>query len=241
MTVAPSNDGFIAQYSNPPLCGGTTNECVLSGYKYDDEKNPLSDWEIGIGTAGQCTSGDAWADTIESFDQGLRKNGSAVLANRSNEEEALDEAETTGSAFDASVTPGTFVSLGFGGEIVLEFENLIVDGIGNDLQIYEVTGGTSYPDEKAKIEISQDGTMWHTVAASITRDAALDIEGILPWARFVRVTDISNPDLFAAEDDGFDLDAVKAINCGEALELDMTETDDNGFYCFADVPEEDHR
>ena len=51
--------------------------------------------------------------------------------------------------------------------------------------------------------------------ACATRDAVIDIESAgIPYARFVRLTDISNVALFANDADGYDLDAVEALHCG---------------------------
>jgi hypothetical protein len=122
------------------------------------------------------------------------------------------------------VVPNSFFSLGFnsnvnatsGGSIVVEFgSGYIVDGPGNDIRAWEVTGGSSYPTEKIKIEVSQDGSEWVLVTSSADRDAEADLASSgLTWAKYVRITDVSSRALFEDTADGYDLDAVSALNCG---------------------------
>jgi predicted ribosomally synthesized peptide with SipW-like signal peptide len=161
-----------------------------------------------------CNNGEwdcePWADFIVSESQGKRRNGTAVLLERSDVGSALGAAETAGADSDPSPQPWTFYSLGFGGTAVIKFDNLIMNGTGPDLKVFEVTGGT-YPDETAEISASQDGTTW-TVLGTATRDEELDL-GALPWAKYVKVKDTSNVALFESTADGFDLDAIKASHC----------------------------
>ncbi len=167
----------------------------------------------------------AYADSVVSSSQGVRKNNTAVLANRSNTASVLGAPQSSGLASDPAVPAGSFFSLGFknsgatdGGSIIVEFtDNVIVDGPGNDLQVWEVTGGT-YPDEFVKVEVSQDGVSWFTAAASLSRDAQADLAGSgLAWAKFIRLTDVTPIGPFEAEADAYDLDAFSALNCGVPL------------------------
>jgi hypothetical protein len=99
--------------------------------------------------------------------------------------------------------------------LVLNFDNnLIVDGPGADVRVYEVTGGV-YPDEHIKVEVSQNGTTWVTVVADGVRDINADLSGSgLAWAKYVRVTDLNLPANFSdSVADGYDVDAVEALNC----------------------------
>lgn len=172
-------------------------------------------------TTRACAVGEEFADAVVSFSQGVRKNGTAVLPDRSDPTDALYAPQSDGTPFDNPTIAGSFVSLGFAGaqaglrQIVLSFDdNVIVDGSGDDLKVWEVTGGTSYPDEHVMIEVSQNGTDWFVVAPDVTRDATVDL-GVsgLAWARFVRLTDVTNPAAFEAAADAYDLDAVSALNC----------------------------
>ena len=166
------------------------------------------------------TTCDPWAVEVESFTQGDRRDGSDVLAERSDPTLALGPAQTTGVQNDSS--PTGFVSLGFGGEIVLKFPNGIDDGPGDDIRIYEATGGSNYPVESLLVEVSGDGVDWTTITVSpneIEYDGTveIDLNGV-QTARFVRLTDTSDPADFPTrpEADGYDLDAVEAIHCDDA-------------------------
>lgn len=170
-----------------------------------------------------CVPGNATGFVENEVDQGVRKDGDPILANRSDPNAALGAPQSTGVDSDPVVTAGSFFSLGFdpnqnvgGGSIVLTFASPIVDTPGNyDFQIFEVTGGT-YPDEIVKVEASQDGSTWYVVSASATRDELLDL-GVTPiyTAGYLRLTDQSDKSLvgFPADADAYDLDGV-ATYCG---------------------------
>lgn len=165
-----------------------------------------------------------FATAVVSSSQGVRKDGAPVVAGRTNPTFALGAPQSIGTPFDSPVVPNSFFSLGFnsdvnavsGGSIVVEFGNgYIVDGPGNDIRAWEITGGTSYPVEKVKIEVSQDGDTWFLVASSLDRDTEANLgDSGLTWAKYVRLTDVSNRALFTNDADGYDLDAVSALNCG---------------------------
>jgi hypothetical protein len=143
--------------------------------------------------------------------QGDRKDGGDVLADRSDPADGF-VPQTTGVDSDAGFPAGSFFSLGFGGSIVYyDFPSPIVDITGDDLQIFETTGGV-YPDEKVMVEVSQDGTTWFVVATSATRDELLDISSSgLSYANYVRLTDVSDINLFTDDADGYDLDGITSI------------------------------
>ena len=172
-----------------------------------------------------CTNPtQSYATKVVSATQGVKKNGTSVDAARSNPAFALGAPQSLGTPFDNPVINNSFYSLGFGlaqnatsgGQIVVEFGNgYIVDGTGNDIRAWEVTGGSSYPVEKIKIEVSQDGTNWFLVASSLDRDTEADLSASgLTWAKYARITDVSPRGPFEATADGYDLDAVSALNCG---------------------------
>jgi len=163
--------------------------------------------------------GTQYASSVGNFSQGVRVNNTAVLADRSDPTDALGAPQSTGAFYDNPVVAGSFVALGFnlanptgpGGSIVLGFDDYIVDVPGNDITIYEITGGTAYPDEKVKVEASQDGTTWFVLATSLARDGGVNL-GVLPWAKYVRLTEVSTVAFFEQTGDGYDLDAVKATS-----------------------------
>lgn len=172
-------------------------------------------------TFSECTGNQKYADSGSDLSQGTQKSGAAVLANRSVIAAATGAPQTSGAASDVGFPAGSFLSLGFKpggpphGSVVLNFgDNVVLDGAGADLKVYEVTGG-AYPDEKITVEVSQDGTTFLAVAGTYTRDADIDISSSgLAWAQYVRITDASNVALFPNDADAYDLDAIEALHCG---------------------------
>lgn len=145
----------------------------------------------------------SWADDVVSFEQGKRKDGSAVLLARSDEADALGAADwTPGEGVD-------FLSLGFGGVIEFTFGPFVPNVAGNDITVYEATNGT-YPAETALVEVSQDGATWFAVGTATNPGASsfdFDSTG-LAWIKYVRLTDTSVKASHTNDADGFDLDAV---------------------------------
>ena len=156
-----------------------------------------------------------YASSSSNNNQGKRKDGSAVLAERSVASAMFGAPQTTGTPSDSGFPTGSFFSLGFtNGNIVVGFASPFFNQPGDDLQVFEVTGG-GYPDEIVKVEVGPTaGGPWTVVAAGAIRDESIDIgaAGVLS-AQFVRLTDVSNIALFEPTADAYDVDAVKAF-CG---------------------------
>ena len=93
-----------------------------------------------------CKEGEAWATAFHEFKQGLRKNNTAVLAQRSDANKALGAAQNNDT--------DNFVSLGFGGSIILSFGGTFQNVAGPDIFITETSFGSpsdaNYP-EKVKV------------------------------------------------------------------------------------------
>lgn len=164
----------------------------LNGY----EENPVPSDLV----AGSATE-------VVSFNQGNRKDGGSVAASRSNPDNALGMPEG-GDVIN-------FVSLGFGGEIVLKFDYVIFDNPGaDDLYVTETTYNgqvcATYP-EKAMVEGSLDGVNWVTLADEICLDGAVDINpaGVI---QYIRIKDRSMASHFSGSADGYDVDGVVVIN-----------------------------
>lgn len=103
-----------------------------------------------------------------------------------------------------------FLSLGGAGQIILEFEEVyLVDGPGDDLQVFEV--GPSV--EAIAIEISKDGENWISVGEISGGTASVDIGPHVSLGdkfSYVKLIDLyTNSD---GESPGADVDAVVAIN-----------------------------
>jgi len=170
-----------------------------------------------------CTQDDIqYASSASDNDQGLRKNSTAVLANRSIPGAAFGPPQTTGTPSDAGFPAGSFFSLGFPlsgntASIVFGFASpFYPNPAGADVQVYEVTGGV-YPDEKVKIETASNLLGPWTVALPNpgVRDAGFEIA--TPFAQYVRLTDTSDIGLFEPTADGYDVDAVKVFCQNVAL------------------------
>jgi hypothetical protein len=108
---------------------------------------------------------------------------------------------------------------GRGGEIVVKFYDPIVNFVTVDVVVTEVTGGTNYPEESAEVFASQDGLTWVSlgIATGYTNRVGLYASnelplGSLPWARYIKVVDKSDPQIFEATADGFDVLNIKALH-----------------------------
>ena len=158
----------------------------------------------------ECVVYEDWADTVEWSDQGSKKDGSDITdPNRTDDTATLGEAD-----WSAGGNTG-FFSLGFGGSIKVGFDNYVIDTDGDDISIHEATNGNNYPLERAEVFVSQDGADWFMIGyadnTANDRVTYLDIASSgLSWIKYVKVVDVSNPDLHVSDADGFDLDAVDA-------------------------------
>ncbi|TVQ08684.1 MAG: T9SS C-terminal target domain-containing protein, partial [Bacteroidetes bacterium] len=126
--------------------------------------------------------------------------------------------------------PITYVSLGFGGQIVLEAGCEIVNGEGDDFEVVETSYGQSncanYP-EKADVWVAQtlDGPWSYLgqtcLSGSFDLSNGVDDTGapfVLDWARYVRIKDVSDPADFS-NGDGFDVNGIYIFNTPEAPEV----------------------
>jgi hypothetical protein len=106
-----------------------------------------------------------------------------------------------------------FFSLGIAGFLVYEFtDKVAIDGSGDDIAIWETTGGNAnqQSDEKAEVFFSEDGTNFVSVGVA-TGDASFDISGTgLTFVKFVKLVDQSTG-VQGDNGDGFDVDAITII------------------------------
>lgn len=155
------------------------------------------------------------AQRVINFQQGLRKNGTAVTLSRSNPINSLGLPQGTDIV--------NFVSLGFGGQLTLKFDFVVFNNEGFDFQITETTYGnpecSQYP-EKAVIEISLDGINWNSLGI-VCLDAVIDMNPI-PYFQYIRITDKSPKTMFSGTADGYDVDGVFLLsNCGLVKRVDF--------------------
>lgn len=146
-----------------------------------------------------------YADTVVANNQGLRKDGTPVLAARSDPGNALGAPDYAGGAI-------LFYALGLGGDITLGFDNFICTDEGMDIKSFEVTNGT-YPAELAAVFVSQDNATWYPVGTvNNTGATSVDLPDTLPYVKYVKLVDQTNPALHTGDADGYDLDAVQALH-----------------------------
>ena len=167
-------------------------------------------------TRGNCNATCAAEPT---YVRGTKKNGSPIDDNRAHPERA-----TGAPQYNDAVN--SFVTLGYGGSIVLCFDGAVMNGEGEDLKIVETSYGSptcqNYK-EYADVSVSIDGLTWYSVGTgcldfNVDISNAVDAGGNaveLPWVYYVR---IANNDLMSQTEDGYDVDGVVVLN-GECPEL----------------------
>ena len=172
----------------------------------------------GEWTHKSCESFDAAAaapypaDAAGVGEQGLRKDGSPVLAERSNPD--------AGRVYEPEDVDTNFYSLGFGGEQTFWFWGAAVNGPGPDVRIWEKTYCCgAYPLETADVFAWDNGSSeWIFIGAAasepgVTSNAATDLDlGELAFTWGIKVVDTSDAEPFGANGDAFDLNAVERLH-----------------------------
>jgi hypothetical protein len=156
---------------------------------------------------------------VVSFVQGpVQDLVSPVAADRSIVANALGTPENS----DASTTAANynFLTLGFGGEIVLKFGYPVKNGPGNDLFVVETTFGAAtvnncsrFP-ERIRAFASQDGCNWVYLGEGC-QDAYFDFQ-TLGWAQYVKLIDVTPVLNFANGGDGYELDGILCLHGEES-------------------------
>jgi hypothetical protein len=152
-------------------------------------------------------------------------------------------------SFTSGANEANFFSLGFkedregeqyigvnNGWIEVEFEHPVLNGSGVDLRIIEDTWGLPYPTESAavyvKAEASDDWKMLGTannqtpVLLGYHTYSDFDLEGVVEYARFIKVQDTSVRSHFASRYpaqkdtlDGFDLNAIESLQDNQSCDV----------------------
>lgn len=106
----------------------------------------------------------------------------------------------------------TYVTLGHGGELILEFTDVrVCDGDGPDLVIFEV--GPSA--ESINVAVSRDGGEWIKVGRTRGSNSTIDLAPYVKPGdcfRFVRITDAKSGRAIKSDWPGADIDAVGAVH-----------------------------
>ena len=148
----------------------------------------------------------SWADAVVSFTPG------DPAASRSRDPNAAVGGPDYQGTDDAG-DEATYLSLGHGGELVLELtDNVLVDGEGPDLAIYEIGPEV----EPILVAISQDGKDWtievgRVEGSTCTLDIAPYVEAGQRF-RFIKLSDAQAGKSNDSDWPGADIDAVGAIN-----------------------------
>lgn len=146
---------------------------------------------------------------VISYNPGTRRNGRPVFRWRARPHRAL------GQPYENYFY--NFVSLGFGGELTLRMSAPIANLPGNDLKVFESTSGfykipCSWYPEQAEVFASEDGENFFSLGSGCLNEK-FDLETAgLRTASYIRIVDVSDPADFRGNADGYDVDAVKAIN-----------------------------
>jgi hypothetical protein len=160
-----------------------------------------------------------YATGVIQYTQGTRKNGTPIALSRTNPLNALGIPQGNDLV--------NFVSLGFGGSLILSLDFAKFNQPGWDLQLIETTYGNpsclDYP-EKVFVEVSKDLENWEYVDI-LCLDGYIDVQNI-DWFKYVRLTDRSAATKFSESADGYDVDGVLVIQDCETLQSRIVERDD---------------
>ncbi len=152
------------------------------------------------------------ASTNEGFTQGLQKSGATVDIARSNPAQALGAPDSQ------------FVSLGYGGSLILGFAQNMSGNLL--LTVQEVTSG-SYPLETADVYVGTNPAGPWTYVGEATNDGGAGDEStsftVSECYQYVRLVDTTDGALHTNTSDGFDVDALTA-NYDENCPVPESET-----------------
>lgn len=161
----------------------------------------------------------SFADSVHSFTPNILNSEPGDIFLGANN--ALGVPDHAGE-FCTTVEDCTFVSLGDGGSIVLEFvDNLLTgsDSTALDLWIFEIGGDV----EDTFVDISVDAVTWFSVGAVGGATSGIDIDSFgfdsTHVFSYVRLTDDPDQDRQDGLTVGADIDAVGAITTVRAVEV----------------------
>lgn len=171
----------------------------------------------------QCNT--PWGVNWIEYEVGFSTYGDGEVA------EARQNPDNTIGMPDYSNTPPiTFVTLGYGGHIILEAGCLIFNDEGDDFEVVETSYGQDqcedYP-EKADVYVSQSLDGPWSYLGEICLTSALDLSDgidkdteepfVLEWVQYIKIMDVSNPDDFSSGD-GFDVNGIYIYNSEDPMQ-----------------------
>lgn len=165
-------------------------------YRSSDHDPVLVGLDLDPALTGLCYADDA--QSIASFDLGVRANGSSVPPPFRVPGQALGTAD------------GRALTLGLEGEVVIEFDRPVQNNNGSaaDLRIVDKTDGAPGRQDAAVVYGSWDGETWIELSR-VTGTGDVDL-GSLSAVRFVKVVD-DTQQRSPSSTDGYDLDAVEVL------------------------------
>lgn len=170
------------------------------------ENQPTQQFTTSQGQSVQLPlNHDPWTDAVVSFTDGMPTATSAT-----NPWGVVGKPDYRGK--DDAEDEEAYRALGHGGTLVLEFiDNVLVDGPGPDLVIFEIGPAV----EPTDVEISEDGQTWVKVGQAGGSKSTLDISQFVKPVqrfRFVKLTDAKAGLSSGTQWPGADIDAVGALN-----------------------------
>jgi hypothetical protein len=156
----------------------------------------------GLNQAEAQTSPDScYATYVVSFNPGTKKNGTPI-----------DLPDNFDAIIGKGVGDEDAISLGMEGEIILGFTNPVPVAAGDDLWVQERDGQDNRWRERVKVEVSANGTDYVTVTENLLQSGALDVPEGVGSIKYVKLTDVSDPDELGNTADGYDLDGIAALH-----------------------------
>lgn len=171
----------------------------------------------------ECFAQSTYPNIVVSFNQGLNNRGQSVLTQRSNPDKALGAPQNV----DIETSAINYVSLGFGGSIIVGYPTPIPVNPNTVLRSYETTYNyscTTYP-ETARIYVSKDGIDYFYLGESCGNDSpTLYLYGTVDSVRYVKIEDVSSLNDFSMflGADAYDLDGLELFNLNP-LAIEMGE------------------
>jgi hypothetical protein len=216
-TEPPTGPADDFNYSHLCLDGAESDTFVV------DVMNDIDGFECGdplyLSTAAMLLSpygGDddpMWAESVVDYEQGTRRDGDPVAANRSDPNAALGAPD--GGAI------GSFFSLGFDltpddqyntGWLELGWNGYIFNGDADDVTTIEVTWNQHNYYEEAAVYVSDCDGEWHFCGIASNQDpgsvSVVYIPEEVTLAGTVLLVDNTNPEDHGGSGDGYDVDAV---------------------------------
>jgi hypothetical protein len=163
-----------------------------------------------------------YGNSVENFQQGLSNQGASIIAVRSNPIKSLGAPEKS----DIETGIPNFVSLGFGGSIIIK-TNPVPVTVLTQISVFETTFSyecSAYPEE-AKIYVSKDGIYFELIGETCGNENTIfSLYTRIDTVNYIKIEDISDTTGFNSSliADGYDVDGIEIFDLTPlAIELDF--------------------